>query len=329
MKVAVLLRGEPRHFKEGQILLEHLLLQRFPDIDFKVFAAVTPTIIDTKSQKTSPYSFSDFYYNFSPVYSTSKLEHDIIDNIIKTYKSPQFVIVENNQVIKSVEILIDKYYEKAASYGKPIIQKIDRTVNRIDIICRWFYFFSQYTNYISSRKLLIDYSVENDWYADLIINTRYDVCFNFNDNFFEEWESLLTTKKIDILANIDNDQIAGYVFPFKMFGRSQNIWIDDLLFVEVYKKQMYKHYNRPVSDIFLDYVTLNLDWTEYIFESLNQHYFWNIIFSDMLVCSYPTGNNLIYIRGLLRPCSNFDLISDIVNFDHTRNYEINQKVENV
>lgn len=322
MKVAVLIRGEPRHFKEGHSLLKHLLFNRFPDIDFRIFSAISPTLTETKSIKTN-YTSNDDYSSFHPVYSTVKLSEEKLKDIVETYAPGRFTIINNHKIINSMEIIMENYFEKMLSENSAI-SKLHNSVAKIDTLCRWFYFFSQHINYLESRQCLINYSVENNWIPDMVITTRIDLFFKFDYDFFDNWRRIIEeTRERFSEDGLITSRTSGFVFPKYMTITDNNVWIDDWLFIEFYNSKMYDYYNKSVTDIFLDYLSYNKNWTKNMYSGHNSHFLWSFIYSDMLMCAYPASSELNYFAGILRPCSNFDLVNKILETDMYHDEQIN------
>jgi hypothetical protein len=160
----------------------------------------------------------------------------------------------------------------------------------------------------------------------MVITTRSDLFFKLDYNFFNDFKVQIEEDKRRHLKEYEADDNSGIIYPRSMVVKDQTVWIVDWLFIEVYNKKMYENYNKPVIDIFLNYIAHNTNWTKFMFDDNGSHNLWSVIFSDMLMCSYPTGSRTAYQVGNLRPCSNFKLVEDIINTDIQSDNNISQLV---
>jgi hypothetical protein len=224
MKIAVLLRGQPRFSDYGAALFKKFIKERFPQHEFRIFIASWKSVSNVMA---SPIPVDSEVYGRE--YDQTLLNVDQIEDTLKKWKPGRFRIINESELFNLIrqiyrELISDQ--RKYTALQNILPKDIDPPENArnllvptdIDDLIRGFshpdllinnimwnnkieysaptyalkrnminnhYLYGQIYSAGASYEVYRDHSLEQDWHADLIWSTRQDMLSWYPDNSFE------------------------------------------------------------------------------------------------------------------------------------------------
>ena len=177
MKIALLLRGQPRQTSAGQELLEHFLIKRFPHIEFSVHIYCWTS--KTHSTAGVLGDSLPYFCNKNTLYNDLKL----------TYNPHTLTVKPDN--IHYTDIVF------------PLAETLDKTFLHTETITRaglLYWKTSQLLAHMRLQSQLASHCIESDYRPDLIVDTRTDIAVFPLDSAFDTIQNYLATHN-NIIVN--------------------------------------------------------------------------------------------------------------------------------
>lgn len=280
MKIALILRGIPRYkpYDLGRHLLNKLIIDRFPDCEFRVITQI-PTLIEDVDLKKEK--------NYKSIFCSKILNTQECDEIVQGYQPDYHMcttFVEAFRAAKKYSIMKHNQIDD--------INKIHSTLTIFNDLC-------QHVNYLHSKRALISYANDNAWYPDLILNIRYDsIHFFENSQHMKIWKENLDNLKLQPIAirplqyefqsNIDQ-----YVYPSIIEYHKDKLWMADWTFYETYSEDFFKRSMDFDVQQQADNMVMQDLFDRYTKESLQtSHFYWHCVFADYIIRSLPDSDSL-------------------------------------
>lgn len=280
MKVAIVLRGLPRYkpYDLGRKLIDALIINRFPECDFRVITQIPTLVENTQCVNTKKYK-SIFCKNI-----LTSLE---CDEIVQGYQPDYHVCTTFFEAFRAAKKYGTKKYKKIDD-----VEKMHGTLTVFNDLC-------QHINYLHSKRALITYANDNAWYPDLVLNIRYDsIHFFETDHHMSAWKEnidSLNSKPPNLrpLQYEFNDNIQQYVYPFIFEYYKDKVWMADWTFYETYSEDFFKRSMNFDVQQQADNIVMQDLFDQYTSESLQTaHFYWHCVFKDYIIRSFPDSDSL-------------------------------------
>ena len=230
MKIAILLRGQPRFSENSSKLFDILVKRQNPEIEFKVFAHAWNHISSKLIEDDN--SHNEFIKFMS---------HDETYDLIKCWNPSKYRINSNNKTFTLIEQIISLLVDNKITSNPYINPQYEGFENNIDNYIernkiQWMHIIiSLLHSAILSFNLLEEYMLENpDYKPDIIISIRYDLLFKLNYKYFITYnfrDNFITVPSISVefsgIGKInDNYLLSNYYTMSKYFRNGEQKIID-------------------------------------------------------------------------------------------------------
>lgn len=321
MKVAVLLRGEPRYVEQSSKLFKHMVIDRFRNIDFKIFAHAYD------SQATAYRCDSENSLYLHPVYTTiTKTTYNCIIDL-QHFNPSSIKISKSKDLLDTAETIIHE------NYNDPILYTVFNTYKHHlpnsgmqhtffcpetyntnindnivkDASLRLFYILGQYAGFINVNNMLYTHVTDNKtWIPDLIWNTRYDQIIDIADGFFEHTLHKLQTYNIGLKKNGQN---LNNLFVDDVGIIAGTHWMTD--FNMFYTFDSIKGVISPYEKLKNIFATQKLKLFNSIDSEYIHHELWTYILDSYFISSLDT--RFKFNNTLLKYSNDFSIIGEILS----------------
>jgi hypothetical protein len=232
MKVAILLRGQPRYFEYGATYFNKFI-RNYNNVDYRIFIHSW----DTKSKFMTSLN-QDEIQNQS-FFALDQIESSNLKTNLNKFWNPSEIQIESNiEMIKLAKEIIDwnfkndvktkKWLFKSGLYDNlffPVLDAdiIDETnkVKYADGIIRLSHFLSQYYSSGACFEIFKKYSIENSWIPDVLWLSRQDVAIRNDEisNIYRifEFVQLYNSSNLVFVNDMNYNNSREYITDFNFF----------------------------------------------------------------------------------------------------------------
>lgn len=231
MKVAVLLRGQPRYFEYGASYFNRFI--KNSSVDFRIFIHSWDSQSLAMTSQNHSLIEKTSYYALENIGSST-----LYDQLVKHWNPSSIQIDSNIEVIKLAKNIIDwnqsndthtkKWFFDSVYYDNLFFPVLDaegiNANNRYkyaDGVIRLSHFLSQYYSSGESFQVFNKYSQNNDWIPDVVWLTRQDsvvrngVISNINSVF--EFVSMFKGSNLVFVNDMNFNKSREYINDFNFF----------------------------------------------------------------------------------------------------------------